>query len=249
MSSRRSPSSIHDPFVGIAETAVRAWVKRTEIDERQDPNGPLTSEERGEVANRWAKADPWTGITVKEPRRKGKPRLKKDSARALWALARERAQRGDEGAILTLMALAMGLRATEIVNRTVGDIDAGGTELIVDGAKTEAGNRTLMLPKELQPLVAKLAAGKGPADILFGDRDRHWAYREVVKLVADAKVERVTPYGLPGTASSIGQAAGMLGTVIAQSLGHESYETTRRYSTDPSAPANAQIARVIAALN
>jgi transposase len=31
------------------ETAVRAWVKRAEIDERKDPHGPLTSEERGEV--------------------------------------------------------------------------------------------------------------------------------------------------------------------------------------------------------
>src|SRR2546421_12473595 len=26
----------------------RAWVKRAEIDERKDPQGPLTSEERGE---------------------------------------------------------------------------------------------------------------------------------------------------------------------------------------------------------
>lgn len=33
----------------LTETAVRAWVKRAEIDEKQDPNGPLTSEERGEV--------------------------------------------------------------------------------------------------------------------------------------------------------------------------------------------------------
>src|SRR5437762_3511188 len=34
----------------LTEAAVRAWVKRAEIDEKQDPNGPLTSEERGEVA-------------------------------------------------------------------------------------------------------------------------------------------------------------------------------------------------------
>ena len=33
----------------LTETAVRAWVERAEIDEKKDPNGPLTSEERAEV--------------------------------------------------------------------------------------------------------------------------------------------------------------------------------------------------------
>ena len=33
----------------LTETAVRAWVKRADIDEKRDPNGPLHSEERAEV--------------------------------------------------------------------------------------------------------------------------------------------------------------------------------------------------------
>lgn len=33
----------------LTETAVRAWVQRADIDEKKDPNGPLTSEERAEV--------------------------------------------------------------------------------------------------------------------------------------------------------------------------------------------------------
>ena len=33
----------------LTETAVREWVKRADIDEKKDPNGPLTSEERAEV--------------------------------------------------------------------------------------------------------------------------------------------------------------------------------------------------------
>jgi transposase len=33
----------------LTETAVREWVKRAEIDEKKDPNGPLTSDERAEV--------------------------------------------------------------------------------------------------------------------------------------------------------------------------------------------------------
>jgi transposase len=35
--------------LGLTETSVRAWVKRAEADERRDPNGPLTTEERAEV--------------------------------------------------------------------------------------------------------------------------------------------------------------------------------------------------------
>jgi transposase len=33
----------------LTESAVREWVKRAEIDEKKDPNGPLTSDERAEV--------------------------------------------------------------------------------------------------------------------------------------------------------------------------------------------------------
>lgn len=34
----------------LTETAVRAWVRQAGIDEKRDPHGPLTSEERGELA-------------------------------------------------------------------------------------------------------------------------------------------------------------------------------------------------------
>lgn len=33
----------------LGETAVRAWVQRADIDEKRDPKGPLTTEERAEV--------------------------------------------------------------------------------------------------------------------------------------------------------------------------------------------------------
>ncbi len=33
----------------LTETAVRVWVKQAEIDEKRDPQGPLTTEERAEL--------------------------------------------------------------------------------------------------------------------------------------------------------------------------------------------------------
>ena len=34
----------------LTETAVRAWVRQADVDARRDPLGPLTSEERAELA-------------------------------------------------------------------------------------------------------------------------------------------------------------------------------------------------------
>ena len=34
----------------LTETAVRGWVRRAELDAEKDPNGPLTTEERSELA-------------------------------------------------------------------------------------------------------------------------------------------------------------------------------------------------------
>ena len=34
--------------LGLTETSVRAWIKRAEIDEKKQPQGPLTSEEQAE---------------------------------------------------------------------------------------------------------------------------------------------------------------------------------------------------------
>jgi transposase-like protein len=33
----------------LTETGVRTWVRRSEVDEKRNPNGPLTTDERAEV--------------------------------------------------------------------------------------------------------------------------------------------------------------------------------------------------------
>lgn len=34
----------------LTETAVRAWVRQAEVDKRRDPSGPLTTDEKAEMA-------------------------------------------------------------------------------------------------------------------------------------------------------------------------------------------------------
>ncbi len=47
-SSGKSPGQVAREL-DLTETAVRAWVKQAEIDEKRDPHGPLTSEDRAEL--------------------------------------------------------------------------------------------------------------------------------------------------------------------------------------------------------
>ncbi len=47
-SSGKNPGQVAKEL-DLTETAVRAWVKQAEIDEKGDPHGPLTSEERAEL--------------------------------------------------------------------------------------------------------------------------------------------------------------------------------------------------------
>ena len=56
----------------------------------------------------------------------------------------------------------MGMRANEIVNRVVRDLDDGGKLLWIPDSKTEAGRRTLQVPELLQPHLLGLPKGSLP---------------------------------------------------------------------------------------
>jgi site-specific recombinase XerD len=81
------------------------------------------------LAKGWAKHDPWTSIEVQAARSRGKKQLSEDQAQAFHATAQRLADDGDDGAIAALLALYLGIRASELVDRVVGDIDARGTKL------------------------------------------------------------------------------------------------------------------------
>jgi integrase len=110
------------------------------------------------------------GIGKRRPRGKslGKAgnELRVKQARAWYRTALELAAAGDAGAVAALVALLLGLRASEIVSRLVADLDEDeepGDLLWIPCAKTAAGRRTLEVPVELRPLLVGLAAGKRPS--------------------------------------------------------------------------------------
>lgn len=189
-------------------------------------------------------------IEVLGRRKKGKPQLTEDESRAFLGCAIERARRGDPGAVAAIVALLLGLRATEIAERVVRDLDAGGTKLLITRSKTAAGVRTMKVPAVLQPLLKQLATGKQSTDRLFGDDvDRFWVRRNVRRLCTSAGVPVVPPHGLRGTHGRLAVEAGISGDVVAASLGHESFEVTENHYAGKDAVASARADRVAAALD
>jgi integrase len=189
------------------------------------------------------------GIEVLGERRRGKPQLTEDESKKFLTHALASAEEGDTSAVAAACALLVGLRASEIAERIVRDLDAGGTKLHVTRAKSSAGIRTMKVPAVLQPLLKRLAEGKQPSDRLFGGADRFWIRRHVRRLCKAAGVPVVPPHGLRGTHGRLAVEAGVSGDVVAKSLGHESFTVTERHYAGSDAVAAARVDRVAEALH
>jgi integrase len=200
---------------------------------------------------RWCRGKGWTKIDALEHvqgigrRRRGKPQLTTDEARKFLAKALVLAD-ADDGAIAAAMALLMGMRASEIVERTIRNLDDDGRLLWITDAKTQAGVRRLEVPPQLQAHLQRIARGKGQGDRLFGpDASRYWVLRSVQRICKAAGVPTVPAHGLRGTHATLAVSAGATSHVVAAALGHESFSTTARHYAKADAIEGAQQERVL----
>jgi integrase len=200
---------------------------------------------------RWCRSRGWTKLNALEHvkglgrRRRGKPQLTTDEARKFLAKALERADK-DDGAIAAAMALLMGMRASEIVERTIRNLDDGGRLLWITDAKTQAGIRRLQVPPQLQGHLQRIARGRRPGDRLFGPTaSRYWVLRSVQRLCKAAGVPTVPAHGLRGTHATLAVDAGATSHLVAAALGHESFTTTARHYAKAEAIEAVQQGRVL----
>ena len=192
------------------------------------------------VTKRWARTNALAAVKGVGKRRRGKPQLTVDEARKWMAVGMEMAETED-GAVAALMALLMGMRVSEIADRIVRNLDDDGRLLWITDAKTQAGVRRLQVPRQLQPLLKRVAANKQPGDRLFGPKaSRYTVLRYVRRICRAAGVPVVPPHGLRGTHASLAMTAGATGDLVAAALGHESFTTTERHYARPEAIADAQ---------
>lgn len=182
------------------------------------------------VAQRRLTTNPFADLEVKGRRSRGKAQLRIDEARKFVATALDEST--VEG-VAAAMALLMGMRASEITNRQVRDVDDGGRVLWIDRAKTRKGDRHLEVPEVLRgPLLELCKRQDGRPregeERLFGDVDRHWVGYHVRRLCRAAKVPEVCPHGLRGTMASIAVQA-VPAEHVAAALGQTGPAVTRRH--------------------
>lgn len=182
----------------------------------------------------WIRKDPSEGIEVEGKRRRGKPQLTADEAKRFLVKALELAPT-EPGALAAAIALLMGLRASEITDRVVRDVDLEGTVLVVPGGKTENARRRVRIPTNLRPLVAMYTKGKKPDEPILGI-DRYTAHYWCRKICKLAGVSTVSPHGLRGTNATLRHDVGEAPERIAAELGQGSFEgvTARHYVSDDS---------------
>jgi integrase len=195
----------------------------------------------------WAKtAEPFGQIEIIGQRSRGKDQLDRlDDARRWLATALRLGADGDAGAVAAATALLMGMRASEVTDRLVRDLDDDGRVLVIPHAKTRAGVRRLRIPEVLQPLLAALASDKEPNDALFGPSAHRWWLRLAVRRICGiARTPVVSPHGLRGTHATLAVQAGVTGDAVAAALGHESFTVTTAHYAKPESVSGARIHQI-----
>lgn len=204
------------------------------------------------VERGWLRENPLAsvkGIGKRRPRGKSLGKagntLRVKEARAWYAKALELADAGDQGAIAALVAMLLGMRASEIVSRVVSDLDedaAPGDLLWIPCSKTPAGRRTLEVPEVLRPFLVASAKGKAPTSYLFEAESgeahwRDWIRKNVRRICELAQVPTITAHALRGLTATIAAERGLAGHLIAATLGHEDERTTMHSYAAPGAAA------------
>lgn len=185
----------------------------------------------------------------------GKRQLRIDEARRFIdaALAYYEAKRKPL-AIAALMALTMGLRASEVLRRQVRDVDDEGRILWVDRGKTHNARRHLCVPEFIQGPLCQLTFGRRPDELLFpsevpGVAKGHQALWSLVRRLCErAGITVVCTHSLRGLYATLAVETGALSESVAASLGHGSFAMTEKHYAQPSAVSNVRTARVASAL-
>lgn len=201
---------------------------------------------RGLVAsNPFADVEPIGRMNV------GKRQLRLDEARTFADTAlRMWTEQRDPLALAAACALFMGLRASEILERRVRDLDAGGTLLVIESGKTKNAARSPKIPAVLRPHLLELAQGRGAEELLIpgsnGQRRLNPVlHGKVQQICRAAGVPVVCTHALRGCNATFALEAGATTEAVARSLGHGSFEITRRHYAKADAVGNAQSAALV----
>lgn len=185
--------------------------------------------------------NPFVGFKIVGKANRGKAQLRIDEARKFTETACYLYERGLRFALAPVIAISMGLRASEITRRVVRDVDDGGKLLWIPFGKTDNARRKLDVPEPLQPLLTDLVAGQEPMAPLFGvnRRGKPWRRQDLHELVRAicrlAGVPVVCPHSLRGLWATMAVRSGAACDAVARTLGHSSFRITAKHYAKPEA--------------
>jgi integrase len=210
---------------------------------------------RWAVSKGYASSNPFADVRPVGRPKVGKTQLRIDEARRFVTVAMAAAQKGDRLALAALLALMLGARANEVLQRKTRDVDDGAAILWIPYGKTENAKRRLTLPHVVRPLVQLLTEGKPAEGYLFGTRrDPSMPYSDtrlwdrIGELCEEANVPRVCTHSLRGLHATLSVSAGMTSEHVAASLGHASFAITAKHYADASAIADRKTMEVAGTL-
>lgn len=198
--------------------------------------------------------NPWQGIEPIGRARVGKQQWRINEARRFIDGTFADLQSGDTDALAPLLALLMGLRASEVMRRNSRDVDDRGRLLWIDSGKTAHSRRHLRVPAILAEPLAQLAAQRQDEPFLFGTTRNGQAPTQRLagimrRLCRRHEVPNVCPHSLRGLYATLAMEQGAVSDMVAASLGHTSFTTTARHYAQPQAVRHAKTERVLAVLD
>lgn len=189
------------------------------------------------VKQGWIRRNPAKEIKGVGARSHGKPQLDRvKDVRKWYETATDLAEGGDEGAIAALMALVLGMRASEIVTRTIHDLDEDEQPcdvVIIARGKTAQSRRRIEIPSPLREYLVELVEHRKDSAYLFaaksstGHHDRNWIRSNVRRICDLAKVTVVTAHAMRGTLATIATSSGAASHIVTATLGHANIKTTQ----------------------
>lgn len=208
------------------------------------------------VKQKWIPRNPAEDVEPIGQRNRGKKQLRIDEARRFVDVAIRKANAGDDASIGVLTALLLGLRASEVTDRVVRDLDDDGRLLWIEFGKTRRARRTLEVPLVLRPYLLALTKGRGPDEQLITRKplrtgkkaDRYWLMRETRRLCAEAETPQVCVHSLRGLHATLATEAGATSHAVAGALGHSTPAVTQAHYVDGTAKRRASSKRVVNAL-
>lgn len=183
---------------------------------------------------------------------RGQKQLRGKDARALERTLFGLAETGDEGALAILVQLYLGLRPGEVLGLTVGALD--GSDVYVDGTKNKNAKRRLELFAPVAELLQRHSDGRSDSQRIFAAHlpqmpTTAWMYKRLQKYCDQAGIERVCPHSLRGLHSSLALEAGATSHDVARSLGHSSFEITKKHYASPESIDTSRLRKIRQALH